>query len=222
MKTRIWLGLVSVGLLLTGCGGTGSSGGSASLRAFNAAMGVTAATITVGASIVMEGGSYGGSTNYTNVNTGNAVQVMVTDQNNTTLVQTGETISGNIPYTAYLVGTDSAASLLLLAEDHSTPPSGQLRMNFVNLSPTIPSVDVYATDPSVTDLTTVSASGIAYQSSSPITVNSGNFIIRFTANGSKTVIASYSAGSLGASTLARYLLLDQGTGSGQQITSLFD
>lgn len=225
MKKGVWLGLVLLTLSVNGCGGSSSSSGGASVRAVNAVPGLTSATFTVGATIVVQGQSYEGYSGYQSVSTGSNQMLLLTDATGNTLAQSNGAITTGTAYTLYAVGSVATPSLLLLAEDHSTPATGDIRMNFMNLSPTVTSVDAYVVASSVTDLSNVTpnATNLTFQVSQPATIPAGAYTVDFTATGSKTIIASYAAGSLSAGTVDRFLLLDAAVGGATQtVASLAD
>lgn len=210
MLKKLLLPLVVVPLLF-GCGG-GGSGGSAHVRGLNANPSLTSATLQFGNTYVMNGTAFSNVTGYSSVPSG-AQFATLTDDSGAVLVDTDFSIDKDSYYTAYAMKNGSGSDLVLIGEDHSTPASGKGRAAVVNASPTAGTVDVYVTNTSVTDISAVSptVSGLSYESAQNLTVTAGTYTVWFTANGSKTVKATFGL-SVADGGRARLVLLDAATG----------
>jgi len=216
-------------MMLVGCGGTGSSGsGSAFVRIVNAEPGLDSATFTFGVNVFSNALAYLAFTpTYTSISSGSSVQVLVTNSTGGTVATQNVGIASGNYYTAYAAGTLASPQLVLQTEDHSAPPSGDERINVMNLSPTVTTTDIYVTPTTTTSLTGVSPtfSNVSFGAAQSVVepANVG-YIVWFTQAGTKTVLTSLNTGILAAGALPRYILVDSSAsaGSGQQLMSLSD
>jgi len=225
MKKSNWirLGLLSLPLLAAGCGGTSTGNGSISVRAFDAVPGQASLNISVGANIVMEGGTYGTGTGYQSISQTGSQLFLMTGSTGATLSDPTFNLQANVSYTLFGTGPVASPSLILIAEDHSSPGTNA-RVNLVNLSSVTGNTDVYVTAPGAA-LTTATpvTTGLAFQSSVATLVAPGSYEVRFCTAGTKTVVADQTVGALVAGQLVRYVMIDSSTGTApEKIVSLAD
>ncbi|MGB8856674.1 MAG: DUF4397 domain-containing protein [Burkholderiales bacterium] len=95
-------------------------------------------------------------------------------------------------YTVIAANNLAAIEPLIIDEDNSSPPDGKLRLRVVHAAPAAPAVDIYVASPS-DDITLASfppaVSNATFKTVSPsLDIAPGDYLIRVTNAGSKTVI----------------------------------
>lgn len=233
-SVKLW-GLGSL-LLITvvGCGGLSTSD-SAQVRAVNGMINVSSATITAGATTIMDGGSYDSYTGYVSAGSGNSQEVIVSDSSGQ-LAEQSFNLSSSSHYTIYATGiknnTDSTTKpdVFISTDDTSSPSGSNVRFHIVNLSPNVTSIDTYISYNKSLDITTVSPdiSSLNFKKdqSGTFSLNGSNdtsYRIWITAAGSTKVIATYTTGSLSAGAIRRIVFLDgNSSGTSHQVLALSD
>jgi len=222
-KTKLHrLGWLALPILLSGCGGSTSSG-TIKIRAMDASAGESSVNISAGANIIMSGGTYGNVTGYQTIAQTGSQLFLLTGSTGATLSDPTFDLQANSFYTAYATGPSTSPGLLLVSEDHSNP-GAKVRINLVNLSAAVGNVDVYVTAPGASLATsTPITTGLAFQSPFTTLVAPGSYEVRFTNAGAQTVVGDQTVGALTAGAIVRYVLIDSSSGAApQSITSLTD
>jgi uncharacterized protein DUF4397 len=220
MRIRFWMGFIGGAVLLGGCGGSSGPSG-LKVRAVNAVTGLGLANVSVASTVVMTSGSYGSFGGYVSCNPGAADALVLSNATGNTLFQNTATLANNSFYTVYAINSAASPNLIALLEDHSSPGSN-VRMNVVDLAPSLAGVDVYITAPGAT-LTTPSFTNIAFMGAQTVAMPAAQYEIRFTVTGTTTVVGDYTSGALPGGAMPRYLLIDAPTGgSPQNVVAMTD
>lgn len=214
MVRRLTFALLA-GLLCVGCGGEleSSDSGTAYVRTVNAVPNLSAANVTVGATIASSDLAYAAASEYATVVSGSSQALTLTDGSGTLLVDTSASLESGYYYTVYAVGSTSSTELIAIHENHAAPDTGYARVSLVNAAPSASTVDVYVTEEGA-DISELSpnVSGLVYKAGQSLTIATGTYRVRFTTSGTKDVVYDYSTGELGAGTLPRVVLLDASAG----------
>lgn len=126
------------GMLFTaGCG----SGGGTRIRYVNALVGVRSVDFVVDSTTAQAGVTYGSNAAYQSISSGSR-KIEVRNAGTTTdLINTTVSVSGDTTFIAETVaGVDQGAPY---TDDNSAPPSGDIKLRFINASQSSGSVDIY-------------------------------------------------------------------------------
>jgi hypothetical protein len=206
-------------LVLAGCGG----GSNANLRVVNTSPDAGQLDVVVDSKTVYTGLSYINSTDYLSVSSGSRrVQIEHTGSSTAVVDQT-LSLNSEANYTLLAANFSSSITGLVFTDDNTAPSSGDIKLRFINASPSLGPVDIYIVAPG-TDLSSVSAniSGLAFQSASSYqTLDAGSYDIFFTAPGTKFAFISTGTLSLTSGQI-RTLVALNAQGGGFTSTTLTD
>jgi hypothetical protein len=185
---RVVVSCLATAALVAGCGGSGSSDGTASLRVVNASPGYGLLDFYVDDSLSVASTAAGTASSYVSLTT-SSHSTEFTRSGSTSVVQSQDrTLAGGVSYTLVAYGWEGSLKTFQLSEDQAAPDSGKVLLRTVNTAPDAGAVDVYvtaATD-SLGDVSPVNTSVGASSLSSYATVSQGTYRIRVTAAGDKT------------------------------------
>jgi uncharacterized protein DUF4397 len=168
-----------------GCGG-GSNG---KVRVMNASPNEADVDVLIDSKTVAGSVAYGTATSYLSVNSGSrSLQIDPTGTTSPIITQTLAVNSGSF-YTVLVANFAPSVVGVVLADDNTTPASGQVEIRVVNASPGLPAEDVYVVAPN-TDLTTVgpTASSLVFEGASAYqSLSAGNYEVYCTLPGQKFI-----------------------------------
>jgi Domain of unknown function (DUF4397) len=200
-------------LILTGCGSSGGGSSNANMRFFNAVVGGTPVSVSVGSNSAASSLGFEGLTTYVQVDSGTQqINVMTPGGTSPIITQTTFT-DGDVHYTYLMYGTASAPTAQLIADALTLPGSGQSMLRATNAAFGSAAFDVYVTTPGASlDSASPNISNIAVNTTSAFaTLASGALQVRLTLNNSKQVI--YDAGTVTFSERSAYYLVAYTKGS---------
>ena len=189
--------IVVTGLFIASCGSGGGGGGTTQMRVFNAIVGGSPVTVTVGTSTAATALPFEGLTTYKPVNNGSQELKVVAAGSSSPIVDATVSLAGNAQYSYVLYGT-AATPLTLLVQDIQAAglATGQFGVRISNAAVGNASLDAYLTAAGVSlDGVTPNISNVTQGTTSLyVLVSTGTYQVRFTLHNSKQVI--YDAGTL--------------------------
>ncbi|HEY2976884.1 MAG TPA: DUF4397 domain-containing protein [Burkholderiaceae bacterium] len=187
MRSVLAGGLALVSLLLSACGGGGSSDGQAQVRLINMSA-ATSLDVYDGTSKMISSVGASAVSDYAGVDEGSYTVYLKIASSSTSLLSQTRSWSKDTKYTLLAYERYGAIKAVQITENQSAPSSGAASVNFYNLATDAGALDVYVTDPSAS-LTgaTATKSGItAGNGSGYVEIGAGTYRIRVTAAGDKT------------------------------------
>ncbi len=189
------LGLLIAGsLALTGCGGSGSSDGNASVRLLNATLSHRSIDLLVNSSAAISAVTTDALSAYVSPRSGSVV-LQVNDTGGSTALTTLSPTIGSGAHDTLVVyeGASGAIRTTLLPEDATLPASGSSAMRVLNAAVDAGAIDIYITPFSGTsvDLATVTPTFSQtaqnfVQIADALTLTPGTYEVRVTGQGNKT------------------------------------
>lgn len=141
------------------------------------------------------------------------------DVDSTAVATSDVQVENQATYSLVVTQEGAGAGVLVLPDTASPPPSGQVGLRVVNVSPGVGSVDVYVTGAD-TALTTPTASDVTFENIAPyVDVSAGTARVRITAHNSKTVLLDISESQMQPGAVHTILLVDS-VGSVSPVTWL--
>ncbi len=132
----------------------------------------------------------------------------------TTVIDTSVDLADGTDYTVIASGLVDAIEPIVLTDDNSTPPAGTARVRAIHGAPSAPAVDVYVTAPDA-DLETASPvlSNVAFGDVADyLEVPAGDYQVRVTAAGTKTVVIDSGALTLASGQVHTAIAVDAAGG----------
>ncbi|MCX9155320.1 DUF4397 domain-containing protein [Niveibacterium sp. 24ML] len=204
-KIRAWLLAAASVAVLSACGGDDDEETHApatpksSLRVVHASADAPKVDVYLGGAKALSGVAYTDATAFLSVDAGTP-QVIVTPEGAMTpeVIKATLDLKADAFTTVVAVGSLAGGTVepLVIAEDGSAPTAGNLKLRAGHASPGVPAVDIYVTAPDA-DLATASPAvpNAAYKAvSGVLQIPGGNYRIRATLAGTKTV--AYDSGSV--------------------------
>ena len=193
---RLWslIGMAAVvGGTMSACGGKGgdSSSGNASVRIANATLTHPSLDLLVNSTASASATTADNVSAYVSP-AGGSVTLQINDAGaGTALATTVPTLTGGNHYTLVVYEAGGAVKTAVLNEDYTAPTTGTAQLRVYDAALDAGKLDVYITDPAVTDLTTVAANATfttttANSATALLTYSPGTYRVRITAAGSKT------------------------------------
>lgn len=172
-------------VLLTACGGNGSSGSSsstASVRLLNATTSYASIDLTVNEVKHTSNIAFGKAGSYSNVDTSATTSKVTDSSNSATIATTAPTLAGNNSYTLIAFGFAGYTRTTLLQEEEAAPDAGKAKLLVLNMSPDAGSLDVYLTAPtdSIDTATRSVANLLSGSGSGFVSMTSGSYRVRVT------------------------------------------
>ncbi|MGE0353251.1 MAG: DUF4397 domain-containing protein [Gemmatimonadales bacterium] len=133
----------------------------------------------------------------------------------TTVINVTPTLMAGEDYTVIAKDTVGSIGVLLLNDDNAAPAAGNVRVRLIHGAPSAPTVDIYVTAPG-TDLNneTPTLTGVPFEGvSNYLEVPAGNYQVRITPTGTKTVAIDTGTLALGAGQVRTAIAVDN-TGGG--------
>ena len=190
MKNLTWWGWVgAVGIALAGCGSSGDSGSSASVRIANATLTHPSLDLLVNSASSVTGVATDTVSAYVGPSSG-SVSLQVNDSGNSTaLANTVPTLTAGAHYTLLAYESNNTVKTVMLTEDVTAPAAGSAQLRIYNAAPDAGKLDVYITDPSVSLANAGSpisfTTGTVPIAVGPLTYSPGTYRVRVTGYGNK-------------------------------------
>jgi Domain of unknown function (DUF4397) len=204
-------------------GGCGNSGDTR-LRGINALPNSPSVDFLIDTLTLAAGVSYGAASPYVAINPGARTIQANTAGTATSLITSAITVSKQTDTTYVALGPSDSLTTLVLTDDNSAPPDGYAKLRMIHAAPGLGTTDVYLTDPNA-DLNTVTPtfSALPYSGvSTYFSAGAGNYRLRVTTGGTKTVIVDSGSLTLGAGEIRTGLILIPASGTGYTLTLLGD
>jgi len=128
----------------------------------------------------------------------------------TAVISATPTLTGGTDYTVLAVGPVAAIEPLLLVDDNTAPAAGNVKVRLVHASPTAGLVDIYVTTPGADiSMMAPSLAAVDFKAASPyIAAPAGDYQVRVTAAGTKTVALDTGTLTLAAGQIRTGVALD--------------
>jgi Domain of unknown function (DUF4397) len=192
-KLNWWglVGLVAVGIALSGCGGNNnSSSSSASVRLVNGTLTHPSLDLVVNASPAITATASDTASAYVAPASGSTTLQVNDTTSGIALATILPTLTGGNHYTLFAYETAGAVKTVVLNEDTTTPAAGIAQVRIYNVASDAGKLDVYITDPALdlanagspTSLTT----GVVPFSTQYVTQSPGTYRVRVTGYGNKS------------------------------------
>jgi hypothetical protein len=172
-KLNKWplIGCVVAAAVVAGCGGSGNSSSSASLRLVNATLTHSSLDLLINASVAIPATTQD-SVSVAAAPSSGSVTLQINDSNTATaLVSSIVSLAGGQHYTVVAYESGGALKTAALTEDFVTPASGTAQMRFYDASTDAGSLDVYVTTDTVTPWNVYLASPIAAAPQATVTAD---------------------------------------------------
>ena len=159
-KLKRWpvIGCVVMAAVVSGCGNSGNSSGSTSLRLVNATLTHQSLDLLVNASVAIPATAIDSVSNAASPTSG-SVTLQINDASTATaLVSSIVSLTGGSHYTIVAYESGGALKTAALTEDFATPATGSAQMRFYDTSTDAGALDVYVTTDTVTRWDTYLAS----------------------------------------------------------------
>lgn len=204
ISIRSWLTAAAALGVLTACGGDDDPApaptkSEAQLRVVHASADAPKVDVYLAGVKALSGVAYKDATGFLSVDAGKP-EAVVTPEGATTpqVIKATLDLPADSYTTVVAVGSLAGGTVepLVISESAAAPESGKLKLRAGHASPGVPAVDIYVTAPDA-DLAsaTPAVSGAAYKAvSDALQIAAGNYRIRITLAGSKTV--AYDSGSV--------------------------
>jgi hypothetical protein len=177
--------LTALTLFTNGCGDDPK----AFLRVVHASPDAPNVDVLVDGKTVLTDVAYGTGSDYLKVKAGSRkIEVRATGTSDD-VINVTVTLDKNNYYTAMATNFLANISPVLLTDDHTAPPSGQVKARLVHAAPSAPSVDIYVVAPG-TDITDLSptVNNVAFgTATSYLTVPAGSYQVLITPTGTKDI-----------------------------------
>jgi hypothetical protein len=226
MKLRLLtLGLAAT-VFAAGCsdddnGGTGPTT-QAGVRVVHASPDAPNVDVLVDDAQVLSAVPYLGSSSYLEVPSGTRNVKVNAAGTSTTVINADLPLTAGTDYTVIAGGLVSSIEPLVLTDDRTAPPAGNVKVRAVHGAPSAPAVDIYVTAPGA-DLqaATPALSNVPFGAASDyLTVPAGDYQVRVTPAGSKTVVIDSGLLTLAAGQVRTAIAVDN-PGGGAPFDFLF-
>jgi hypothetical protein len=191
------LGLLTLGFaavaFATGCSdddSTGPAAAEAGVRVVHASPDAPNVDVLVDDAPVLSGVPYLTASSYLPVPSGSRNVKVNAAGTSTTVIDADVDLATGIDYTVIAGGLTSDIGPIVLEDDRSAPSSGNVKVRAVHGAPSAPAVDIYVTAPGA-DIAgaTATLSNVPFGAASDyLSVPAGDYQVRITPAGSKTVV----------------------------------
>jgi hypothetical protein len=180
--------LISLLFITSGCGHS-----QARLRVVNALLNSSSLDIVVNSKTLASNIAYSTASKYVFVNAGSSSVQINLAGTSTNVLSSTPALATRTDTTVIVAGRSNAnVNSLVLLDDNSMPPVGEMKLRIVNAAPDLGTVDVYVTSAN-TDITalgpTIAALGYG-TASTYIVLGGGSYQIQMTATGTKSVLVN--------------------------------
>ena len=182
----------------------------ARLRVVHASPDAPAVDVLVDGAVVLNDVPFEAASGYLAVPAG-ARNVQVRASGTTTVViDVTPTLVAGTDYTVLAVGPVASIEPLLLTDENTPPAAGNAKVRLVHASPTAGLVDIYITAPGADiSVATPALANVDFKAASPyVTAPAGDYQVRVTAAGTKTVALDTGTLTLGAGQIRTGIALD--------------
>ncbi len=215
--------LLVISLFIFGCGSGGGGGGETNpenLRFFHAEPETGAIDLSLNGEKAFSGVDYGDVSSTVDVLEGTLPAEVKSELNVLPIVSKDLTIAAGKSYTLFFTQTAGAEDLILQEDTNTEPDEGEFRIRITNFAPSRGTVDVYIQRPGVSVKNqSPTLSALAYQAFSDyLGIDEGEFVIKYTGAGSKTVIRETEPITFSEGRTYTHVLLDR-EGGGSPLTS---
>ena len=216
MKLRLLTLGFAAAMLTSGCSdddntGTGPAPATeAGVRVVHASPDAPSVDVLVDDAQVLSSVPYLGSSSYLEVPAGTRNVKVNAAGTSATVIDVDLPLNAGTDYTVIAGGLVSEIAPLVLEDDRAAPPAGSVKVRAVHGAPSAPAVDIYVTAPGA-DLegATPALTGVPFGAASDyLTVPAGDYQVRVTPAGSKTVVIDSGALSLAAGQVRTALAVD--------------
>jgi hypothetical protein len=221
--TRFGVAALAATALLLGCSDDDKTGpnGTAQVRVVHGSPDAPAVDVLVDGKEVLSDVTYQQSSPYLSVPAGTR-NIRVNAANSSTMViNANAAVTKDYAYTVIATNLLAAIEPLVLEDDLTAPAAGNIKLRLVHGAPNVGEVDIYITAPGANlntktpDLTAVPFKG----QSGYLEVPAGNYQVRITPTGTKTVAIDTGALTLAAGQI-RTAIAVEAVGGGTPLTAL--
>jgi trimeric autotransporter adhesin len=173
-------------------------------------------------SLAVSGLVYLKATGYIQVDSNSALPIKVTPKGDSTtvLINTTEPVTVGHTFTFYAVGPAGSAATLFTSDSNTAPLATAIKLRFVNVAPTMPSIDVYMSPLGTPRSITPTISGVAFKVPSAYQhVAPGSWEVWLTPAGDTTVAVDDTLASLANGAVRTVVAMDT-TGGGLPLQSI--
>lgn len=179
--------------LVAGCSdddSTGPAAAEAGVRVVHASPDAPSVDVLVDNAQVLSGVPYLGSSSYLEVPAGSRNVKVNAAGSTTTVIDADLPLTAGADYTVIAGGLVSDISPIVLEDDLTAPAAGNIKVRAVHGAPSAPAVDIYVTAPGADlEAATPALTSVPFGAASDyLTVPAGDYQVRVTPAGSKTVV----------------------------------
>jgi hypothetical protein len=218
MKLKLLTLLLAAGAMATGCSDEDNTGpdGEARVRVVHASPDAPEVDVLVDDAEVLGDVSYLAASDYLDLSAGDHNLKVNAAGTSTTVIDTDVTLTDATDYTVIAGGLAAAIEPIVLEDDNTSPSSGNARVRAIHGAPSAPAVDVYVTAPGA-DITaaTPTLGNVAFGDVADyLEVPAGDYQVRVTLAGTKTVVIDSGALSLTSGQVRTAIAVDAVGGGG--------
>lgn len=153
---------------------------------------------------------FGAASTYLPVEAGDRELQVRAAGTSTVVIEDDQDLDDGSDYTVIASGLVASISALELADDNSAPAAGQIKLRVVHGAPSAPAVDVYVTAPGADlNAATPTLASVPFRAASDyLEVPAGNYQVRVTVAGTKTVAIDTGTLTLSAGQVRTAIALD--------------
>lgn len=210
------MGAVAALLLAPGCG----SNGNASLRVVQASPDTGEVNVLLNSKTISSDIGYAGSTGYISVDSGSPNLQVIPINSSTPIVNETVTLASTSNSTVIVANYAANVEGLVLSDNNTDPPSGDVQLRVVNAAPGISTADVYFV-PSGSSLATIAPiiTSLGFESASSYeTLTAGTYQIFLTVPGTKNAYFSTGQITLTSGQIRTVVALNSTTGGYTSLT----
>jgi hypothetical protein len=214
MRFRLLTLALAAAVFTAGCSDDDDSGTGptteAGVRVVHASPDAPSVDVLVDDAQVLTAVPYLGSSSYLDVPSGTRNVKVNATGTSTTVIDTDLQLAVGTDYTVIAGGLVSSIEPLVLTDDRTAPPAGNVKVRAVHGAPSAPAVDVYVTEPGadIATATPVLTSVPFGAASDYLSVPAGDYQVRVTPAGSKTVVIDSGSLTLAAGQVRTALAVD--------------
>jgi hypothetical protein len=166
--------------------------------------------VVVDGATVLSNVPFGAASVYLPVDAGNRQFQVRPAGSSTAVIDANQDLDDGNDYTIIASGLVANISALALRDDNAVPAAGQVRLRVVHGAPSAPAVDVYVTAPGADlDAATPTLTSVPFGAASDyLEVPAGNYQVRVTVAGTRTVAIDTGTLSLAAGEVRTAIALD--------------
>jgi hypothetical protein len=213
MKLRLLTLGIAAAAFATACSDDDSSTGpetEARVRVVHASPDAPSVDVLVDDAPVLSAVPYLGASGYIDVPAGSRNVKVNAAGTSTTVIDADVALATGIDYTVIAGGLASDIEPIVLEDDRSAPSSGNVKVRAVHGAPSAPAVDIYVTAPGADIVAaTPVLTGVPFGAASDyLSVPAGDYQVRITPAGSKTVVIDSGSLTLAAGQVRTAIAVD--------------